>query len=145
WALREHAHPQAQRQADVAVQFGLAAAVVGRFSEYNFLSPFCVNALPGRFLAQAALALSRTHALPQAVDLLAVREARRGTLAHPNEGYPYLFLGMAYDTLPHVGAELRSVQQVATLHQALARLTADEVEAYGPMVTQAYLILSDLH
>src|SRR5262249_4486613 len=58
---------------------------------------------PDQLLLELAGRLAGTHPLPLASQILAVREARRGVLSHPNEAIPHLMLGMAYTTLPALG------------------------------------------
>src|SRR5262249_51321261 len=65
--------------------------------------------------------LARTSPTPLAVQVLAVREARRGVLAHPNEAIPHLVMGLTYTSLPEVSKRLRPLQIITAFRQAQAR------------------------
>src|SRR5205823_5906885 len=94
-----------------------------------------------------AKSMAARHPFPNSVGVLAVREARRGTLIQPNDGYPYLILGLTYDVLTPVGSSLRPLQQLCAFHQALDRLTYEQIESkrLGRVVTTMLQALFKIH
>jgi tetratricopeptide (TPR) repeat protein len=145
WLMRDRAFIRAQRESVAAFDFAFQAARIGMFAQPNYMTPFTNPTQNARM--QTAQRMALAHPLPTAVSVLAVREARLGVLAHPNEGYPYLVLALAYNNLLPVNQQLHLFEQVTALHQALDRLTPEELEdeRIGPMVSACWLRLAELH
>jgi hypothetical protein len=92
--------------------------------------------------------MSSSDAIPMAIGLLAVREARLGAIAHPNDGFPALILGYAYGYLPSASKTLRDQEQVSIFHQGLDRITPEEIEGNrlaGSLATTAWITLANGH
>jgi tetratricopeptide (TPR) repeat protein len=144
WATRDLAYRRAQAEGRIALNPAFAAAWIGLSAQHNLMTPF--SSPTNQALMQTAQRMALAHPLPVSVGVLAVREARRGALAHPNDGYPSLALGMAYNVLPPVGPELRRIEQLTALHQAVDRIRPDEIDSgTGAMLTTAWLGLYELH
>jgi tetratricopeptide (TPR) repeat protein len=145
WQLREPAQQRAMQAAQASFANAVAAGWVAQFAVANYYTPFATN-FPPAVAAEVVRQIAAEDPLPLAASILAVREARRGALKHPNEGLPYLMLGMAYETLPAISVELRKLQQVSTLHQAIDRLTPEQADGpAGVMVATALQRLYNLH
>jgi len=145
WQLRDPAQQRATQAAQANFANAVAAGWVAQFAVANYYTPFATN-FPPAVAAEVVRQMAAEDPLPIAAAVLAVREARRGVLKHPNDGLPYLMLGMAYETLPAISVELRKLQQVTTLHQAIDRLTPEQVDGpAGVMVATALQRLYNLH
>lgn len=145
WQLREPAQQRALQMTQAVLAHAIAAGWVAQFAAANYYTPFATN-FPPAVVEEVARQMAAADPLPAAAAVLAVREARRGVLARPNDGLPYLMLGMAYETMPAVSVELRKLQQVSTLHQALDRMPPEQADGpAGVMVATALQRLYNLH
>jgi hypothetical protein len=82
-----------------------------------------------------------------AAGFLALREARIGTQNHPRDGFPYLILGISYGSLHSIG-KIKVQEQASAFHQALDRLTPDQIEGnrfIASLAMQAWMTLAELH
>jgi hypothetical protein len=80
------------------------------------------------FLTRLAQLLATQSEIPNALGLLAVREAHRGIANHPDNAFSYLLLAQAYDAFPPVVQGLRFKQFISAVHQGLDRLTGEDLD-----------------
>src|SRR5262249_37408799 len=145
YTLRDRAYAKAEYDSLRAFNYAYAAARIGHFIQPTYATPLLF--VPPVLVRHAGQEMSRAHPLPVAVSILAVREARRGVLAHPNEGFPHLVLALAYSRMLPVGQEQHYYEEITSLHQAVDRLSPEEIDRgqLGPMVSNAWLRLFQLH
>src|SRR5262249_39123921 len=109
YSMRDRAYAKAESDSLQAFNFAYGVARIGHFIQPTYAPP--LQYVPPVLVRHVAQQMSRAHPLPVAVSLLAVREARRGVLAHPNEGFPHLVLALAYSRLLPVGQELHYYEE----------------------------------
>ena len=141
--LQAIARGKVQLELQEALLVSQMLSMLGPLAANPGIPPPAADVLVPRVIARMA----QFHPRPVAVNVVAVRDAVRGMLAKPNAGYPHLVLWFSYSQLGGIGADLRPLQASTAAHQALARLTPEQLnsENIGKLTTSALISLFVAH